>query len=356
MRESEGTLHSKETSEKRSPNDFALWKFSKPGEPSWDSPWGRGRPGWHIECSAMASEFLGKNIDIHGGGWDLKFPHHDNELAQSEAYWNNSQWVNYFFHCGHLHIKGLKMAKSLKNFSTIRETLRECSANDIRMVFLLQHWHKPMNFSSQTILEGKEKLRVIVSFLGNLTAICRSDTVYRHQPLGDAEKEVYSLISKTNVDIHAALCDNFNTPKCLDAIFVLIAAGHKYLQRTVDASTPITPNTSLLRKLQVEVQKPLEIFGLTGLTEGATGTSKTADGILDAFVAFRDTVRGIARTEKVKSLFGPCDAVRDEHLPPLGVRLEDTTNTASRWRYQNPEDIMNEIRAAKDAKGKKGKK
>lgn len=95
--------------EKRNSNDFALWKASKPGEPAWDSPWGKGRPGWHIECSAMAGMILGKTMDVHSGGVDLKFPHHDNELAQSEAYFNNDQWVNYFLHAGHLHIDGLKV-------------------------------------------------------------------------------------------------------------------------------------------------------------------------------------------------------------------------------------------------------
>jgi cysteinyl-tRNA synthetase len=98
-----------------------LWKKSKPGEPSWDSPWGKGRPGWHIECSAMASEILGEVIDIHGGGSDLQFPHHDNEIAQSEACFESNQWTNYFLHSGHLDIDGLKMSKSLKNFITIRE-------------------------------------------------------------------------------------------------------------------------------------------------------------------------------------------------------------------------------------------
>jgi cysteinyl-tRNA synthetase len=105
--------------ERRRASDFALWKASKPGEPSWPSPWGEGRPGWHIECSVMASEILGAEMDIHSGGVDLAFPHHDNELAQSEAYHECPGWVNYFLHTGHLHIEGLKMSKSLKNFITI---------------------------------------------------------------------------------------------------------------------------------------------------------------------------------------------------------------------------------------------
>ncbi|KAK4671169.1 Cysteine--tRNA ligase, cytoplasmic [Podospora pseudoanserina] len=116
---------------KRSPNHFALWKASKPGEPAWDSPWGRGRPGWHIECSAMASEAIGKTMDIHSGGVDLRFPHHDNELAQSEAYWSTPD-------C-HVQIRGLKMSKSLKNYTTIRSVLSEkdWTARSLRICFLL---------------------------------------------------------------------------------------------------------------------------------------------------------------------------------------------------------------------------
>ncbi|CAI5537263.1 unnamed protein product [Closterium sp. Naga37s-1] len=111
------------TSEKRNRSDFALWKASKAGEPSWPSPWGDGRPGWHIECSAMASDIVGFPMDIHSGGIDLRFPHHDNELAQAEAFHGCGQWVNYFLHAGHLHIEGLKMSKSLKNFITIRQPI-----------------------------------------------------------------------------------------------------------------------------------------------------------------------------------------------------------------------------------------
>ena len=126
MEEGEGVLANVEETakEKRDPKDFALWKKSKPGEPLWDSPWGQGRPGWHIECSAMAGSIFKKYpLDIHSGGIDLKFPHHDNEIAQSEAYYNCDNWINNFWHCGHLHIDGKKMSKSLKNFITIKHIL-----------------------------------------------------------------------------------------------------------------------------------------------------------------------------------------------------------------------------------------
>lgn len=158
----EGSLAQK-TSEKRSDADFAVWKSSKPGEPSWPSPWGNGRPGWHIECSTMASDKLGSQLDIHSGGIDLAFPHHDNELAQSEAYWldrdkheHNHQWVNYFIHMGHLSIQGSKMSKSLKNFTTIREALDrgDWTPRALRIVFLLGGWKEGIEITDDLVKAG----------------------------------------------------------------------------------------------------------------------------------------------------------------------------------------------------------
>ena len=158
----EGSLTNK-TSEKRSDADFAIWKSSKPGEPSWPSPWGNGRPGWHIECSAMASNTLGSKLDIHSGGIDLAFPHHDKELAQSEAYWldnsqhqHDHQWVNYFIHMGHLSIQGSKMSKSLKNFTTIRDALArgDWTPRGLRIVFLLGGWKEGIEIADDMVKAG----------------------------------------------------------------------------------------------------------------------------------------------------------------------------------------------------------
>ena len=146
LEEAEGAL-TEGNPDKRYQNDFALWKKVKEGEPSWDSPWGKGRPGWHIECSAMAAAIFKKYpIDIHTGGVDLKFPHHDNEIAQSEAYYNSDNWINYFWHTGHLHIDGKKMSKSLKNFTTIKEILVDYNARQIRYMFLIHQWNKLMTY------------------------------------------------------------------------------------------------------------------------------------------------------------------------------------------------------------------
>ena len=151
IKEGEGALTAETVaSEKINSQDFALWKKAKAAEPSWDSPWGKGRPGWHIECSAMAGAvFKEYPIDIHSGGIDLKFPHHDNEVAQSEAYYGCDNWVNHFWHTGHLHIAGKKMSKSLKNFTTIKQMLETYTAKQIRFMFLLHQWNIMMNYSPE---------------------------------------------------------------------------------------------------------------------------------------------------------------------------------------------------------------
>lgn len=181
----EGSL-TKKTSEKKSDSDFALWKASKPGEPSWPSPWGNGRPGWHIECSAMASDRLGSQMDIHSGGIDLAFPHHDNELAQSEAYWqdksshHHQQWVNYFLHMGHLSIQGSKMSKSLKNFTTIRDALSRGDWNprSLRIVFLLGGWKERIEITEDLVKAGsswEDKLDVCTSVICDWVSGCGAD-------------------------------------------------------------------------------------------------------------------------------------------------------------------------------------
>ncbi|KAJ1998086.1 cysteinyl-tRNA synthetase, partial [Coemansia thaxteri] len=156
---------------KRSKADFALWKKSKLGEPEWPSPWGMGRPGWHIECSAIASEILGSQIDMHSGGIDLNFPHHDNELAQSEACFDNHQWVNYFIHVGHLLIEGLKMSKSLKNFISIRQALEKYSVRQLRISFALVRWDVFMDFKDKSMSEVIALEKTFDNFFANAHAL-----------------------------------------------------------------------------------------------------------------------------------------------------------------------------------------
>src|SRR5512138_660041 len=152
---------------KRNPLDFALWKASKPGEPEWDSPWGKGRPGWHIECSAMSTRFLGESFDIHGGGKDLVFPHHENEIAQSEAA-NGKPFVNYWLHNGFVNINSEKMSKSLGNFFTIKEVLKQYDSEILRFFLLSAHYRSPIDFSDQNLAEAAAGLERIYKALAGV--------------------------------------------------------------------------------------------------------------------------------------------------------------------------------------------
>lgn len=175
LKEGEGVLTNVSEVGKKADCDFALWKKSKEGEPFWDSPWGLGRPGWHIECSTMAAEFFKEPvIDIHSGGVDLRFPHHDNEVAQSEAYYDSNEWIKYFLHTGHLHIEGKKMSKSLKNFITIKHILTEYSYRQVRFLFLLHNWESLMNYSTnKSMPEAVAKERRFDEFFKNVKALVR---------------------------------------------------------------------------------------------------------------------------------------------------------------------------------------
>ncbi|KER21940.1 hypothetical protein T265_09842 [Opisthorchis viverrini] len=196
--------------EKRSPSDFALWKSSKRGEPAWPSPWGLGRPGWHIECSVMASNVLGDSMEIHSGGVDLRFPHHDNELAQSEAYFGHSHWVHYFLHSGHLTISGCKMSKSLKNFITIRDALKCHSARRLRLTFLLHSWRDTMDYSQDTLAEAISYEKTLVDFLYNATnlhLLANTLAASCRQSSHSSEHPLRSHLAKTQQEVYdAALC------------------------------------------------------------------------------------------------------------------------------------------------------
>ncbi|MEW5303562.1 MAG: hypothetical protein WDW36_006242 [Sanguina aurantia] len=223
-----------ETREKRGPADFALWKAAKPGEPSWDSPWGRGRPGWHIECSAMASSILGPKIDIHSGGEDLKFPHHDNELAQAEAFYHNheggcQQWVNYFLHAGHLSIEGLKMSKSLKNFISIKDALKTYTPRQLRLMMALQPWFRPMVYGDSARTEMRAKEAMLKNFFQNVGVAVRDAPAGASAKWQTEEMLLNDKIQSTQAAVHAALLDSINTAGALDAVSDLIKAVNKYL-------------------------------------------------------------------------------------------------------------------------------
>jgi len=230
INEGEGSL-STELGGKKHPNDFALWKKSKEGEPQWDSPWGVGRPGWHIECSAMASSLLGDTLDVHSGGEDLRFPHHDNELAQSEAFFNSNQWVNYFLHSGHLHIEGLKMSKSLKNFITIRKALETHTSRQLRLLFLSQPWYKVMNYSVDGLEFVKAREKTINEFFLVIRNILQEQDKIAEisQHWTQFDTELHNVLLKMQDKVDSSLKDNFDTPNAFNALLDLIHDTNKYI-------------------------------------------------------------------------------------------------------------------------------
>eukprot|EP00055_Hartaetosiga_balthica_P011508 m.52525 g.52525 ORF g.52525 m.52525 type:complete len:610 (+) comp7623_c0_seq2:1772-3601(+) len=229
--------------EKKSPRDFALWKASKPGEPAWDSPWGQGRPGWHIECSAMCHEAFQDVIDIHSGGVDLCFPHHDNEIAQSEAYYNCDQWCNYFFHSGHLEIEGLKMSKSLKNFITIKQALQDYTPSQLRLCFLQSAWGSTLDYSSGRMAAAVQFEKTLKEYFLNIKSLTHSYVQQMRETLSADDFDLYTTYLKSKTTIHAALCDNVDTPTILRIVKDLITANNVYVSNQEQAKRPVHQGT-----------------------------------------------------------------------------------------------------------------
>jgi len=330
LAEGEGSLASASGNEKRSESDFALWKNSKPGEPAWESPWGMGRPGWHIECSVMASDIMGQSMDIHSGGVDLKFPHHDNELAQSEAYHCNSNWVQYFLHTGHLTIAGCKMSKSLKNFITIKEALKRNSARQIRLAFLLHAWDKTLDYSDNTMADAVQFERNANEFFLNIKAVLMEDNGIL-QKWSDLEKQLHAEYEEHTRGVHAALCDNIDTLSACNELRAIIGATNRYLAKAK------SPDCRLLRIIGEYVTKILRCFGCIerpteiGFPSGdGSSAGQNVDQILAPYLKtlaiFRADIRNATKGDKSdlsKQLMDLCDELRDTKLVDLGVRLED---------------------------------
>lgn len=328
IKEGEGNL-SIASSGKKSPNDFALWKASKPGEPRWDSPWGPGRPGWHIECSVMASDILGSNMDIHSGGIDLAFPHHDNELAQSEACFDNEQWVNYFLHTGHLHIEGQKMSKSLKNFITIDEALKKFTSRQLRLAFSLAQWNNQLDFKEALLSEVKSLESMFGNFFKSTRAL-KSDVVYHaSKKLGPLEKELLGELEVAQDKVDAAFCDNLSTPQALKALSELVTKCNSYIS-DVGSELRIVPLVDACNYI-------CQILGVIGIPmredklgwkEGESGSTGQFEDIVLPYVKclsrFRDDVRKLAiEKREVLEFLKLTDRLRDEELLKLNVLLDD---------------------------------
>jgi cysteinyl-tRNA synthetase len=366
----EGALAQNST-EKRSPADFAIWKASKPGEPSWPSTWGPGRPGWHIECSAMASARLGRQIDIHSGGIDLAFPHHDNELAQSEAYWSDGkkqQWVNYFLHMGHLSIAGSKMSKSLKNFTTIRTALErgDWTPRSLRIVFLLGGWRDGIEITDDLVQAGSGWEDRVDNFFLNVRDAASDKTLSNNK-----DSTLALALQSAESEMYEALCDSFNTAKAMVIISRLVGEFN-----SVDRSSLSSDNA---REAGTWVTKMVKIFGLDtayadadnigwsgidipaaakpyifplasmrdslreaarskeGITKDTVNTTLQLDGIehgssdassaiyADALQTFKSDATSIASSSSniSKDILSLCDRIRNIDLWKLDIYLED---------------------------------
>ncbi|MEZ5537487.1 MAG: cysteine--tRNA ligase [Thiolinea sp.] len=287
---------------KRDPLDFVLWKAAKPGEPSWDSPWGKGRPGWHIECSAMSQKILGDRFDIHGGGHDLQFPHHENEIAQSEACIGH-QSVNYWMHNGFIRINDEKMSKSLNNFSTIREVLEQYRAEEIRYFILNSHYRSPLNYSAEPLDAAR-------------AALTRLYTALR----GLADAEVPAETEQEQ-RFRAAMDDDFNTAGAIAVLFELARDINRMRKEGNDSAA--ATHGALLKKLA----------GILGLLEGDAEDwfrgRADADGLSDADIEAMIKRRAEARANKD---WAACDGIRDT-LKEQGIVLEDGPGGTS-WRRE----------------------
>ena len=222
---------------KENPLDFALWKAAKPDEPSWKSPWGQGRPGWHIECSVMSEAILGSNIDIHGGGQDLIFPHHENEIAQSEAI-SCSTFANYWIHNGFVNINKEKMSKSLNNFFTIRDILKICHPEALRLLFLMTHYRQPLEYSEDKLKEASSALHRIYIFLDEAAHLTGS------KKGKNLKQEIGDMKSHFIKEFEESMNDDFNTPKAVAAIFEIVRMGN-----TIIAGKPDTESAEHLKEL-----------------------------------------------------------------------------------------------------------
>ncbi|XP_026233657.1 cysteine--tRNA ligase, cytoplasmic isoform X3 [Anabas testudineus] len=368
LQEGEGDLSisADRLSEKKSQNDFALWKTSKPGEPSWDSPWGKGRPGWHIECSAMAGSILGESMDIHGGGFDLRFPHHDNELAQSEAFFENNYWVRYFLHTGHLTIAGCKMSKSLKNFITIKDALAKNTARQLRLAFLMHSWKDTLDYSSNTMESAVQYEKFMNEFFLNVKDILRAptDITGQFEKWEAAEVELNNSFYDRKSAVHEALCDNIDTRTAMEEMRVLVSHSNSYIASRKSAK--LRPNRMLVESVAVYLTNMLKIFGAIegsdpiGFPVGGQGQSVDLESTVMPYLTvlsdFREGVRKIAREQKVTELLQLCDVVRDDTLPELGVRLEDHEGLPTVVKLVDKETLLKEREEKKKMEEEKKRK
>ena len=288
---------------KRNPMDFALWKAAKPGEVSWPSPWGEGRPGWHIECSTMCLTYLGETIDIHGGGTDLIFPHHENEILQSESYTGHT-FVKYWIHNGMLNIQEEKMSKSLKNFFRVRDVLNEFSPEAIRFFLLNTHYRKPLSYSDSAIAEAEKSLSKLVNTVESLKTGLASNSFK-----GDNNAD--ELCKDVEMRFGEAMDDDFNTREAIAALFDLSREANRLMNDGELSSDGASRILDTFTNLD-------EILSILPETADKGGEGEVVEGLMRLLISLREDAR------KRKD-WATADRIRDE-LKGMGIVIEDSKN------------------------------
>ncbi|MFA4028522.1 MAG: hypothetical protein GDYSWBUE_000426 [Candidatus Fervidibacterota bacterium] len=300
----------------KNPLDFALWKAAKEGEPCWDSPWGKGRPGWHIECSAMSLKYLGGGFDIHGGALDLVFPHHENEIAQSEAYTGQSPFVRYWVHSGLVTVGGKKMAKSLGNFVRLREALMEHGKDALRLAFLSVHYRSPMDYTDERIEQAKAALERVGNFLAAANSLMRLPSS------GEGGSGVVDKLRDERErfvrSFHEAMEDDFNTAQAIGELFEFVKVANALFG---ELSSPSDAVREEIANCIGAVNEALSILGID-VPQVAIGVGET-ERLIELLIDVRQRLRQ-------RKDYELADMIR-ERMKQLGIILEDT-QTGTRWR------------------------
>ena len=302
---------------KRNPGDFALWKGAKPGEPFWESPWGNGRPGWHIECSVMSTHYLGATFDFHGGGSDLIFPHHENEIAQSEGA-TGQKFVKYWLHNGFITINSEKMSKSLNNFFLVKDVLEKYSGDALRYFLLSTHYRSPLDFSDERLEEAEKNMSKLKDVIARIKEMEKEDGKVETNESVSLKKAA----ARTIEEFRQAMNDDFNTGLATGVLFDFVKDINIYYNA-------VNSGVAIDKEAVIEAKETFKtILDILGILENEWNTQESYAGSdYDALMEMILSVRETARKEKQYKL---ADEIRDK-LAELGIIVEDSA-TGARWK------------------------